>query len=186
MLEPRIVLITGERQIGKSTACTRLVEILQEQRLQVSGLITRRTGPDDLQVTELRSGETYPLTVSRASDEGIPVGHFRMDDVAMARSAKALDASFPTQIFILDEIGPLELVQGKGWARALKLLKRFEYDVAFVVIRPELLVHAVWQLPASYYTVVHVTRDIRDAVPISLLRIATESCALPEYEHTRG
>lgn len=177
MSGPRIILITGERQIGKSTVCAKLVDSLRSRRVQVSGLLTRRTGPDDLRVTELHSGATYPLTVSRSPDQerAIPVGHFQMDRAAMRRSENALDAGFPTQVFILDEIGPLELIRGQGWVRALELLRRSRYDVGFIVIRPELLVRAIWQLPVSSCTVVDVTRETRDALPASLLTLVTKS-----------
>ena len=186
MPEPRIILLTGERRIGKTTVCARLIEGLRRHDIATSGLLTRRVGPHALQVTELLSGDTYALTLPYTSEAGIDVGQFRMDPDAVARSAKALGTCFPTQVFILDEIGPLELLHGQGWVGALKLLKRSSYRVAYIVIRPELLVRAVWQLPALHYTVVHVTAETRDAVPASLLAIATEACTDPEYEFATG
>ena len=182
MLEPRITLLTGDRQIGKSTVCLKLVEKLRQRDFEVSGLITRRTGAHDLQVTEIHSETTYPLTLPHTSDTGLIVGHFRMAPDAMTRSTKSLDACFPTQVFILDEIGPLELVRGQGWARALKLLEHFTYCVAFIVVRPELLARAIWQLPMSFFTVVHVTAESRDMLPSSLLTVAANACSSPEYE----
>jgi nucleoside-triphosphatase THEP1 len=184
MLEPKIVLLTGNRQIGKSTACFRLADMLRQTDLKVSGLLTQRTGEHDLRVTELLSGETYPLTLPANSDTGSVVGHFRFASEAIARSEKALDTCFPTQIFILDEIGPLELIYGQGWARALKLLRRFNYRVAFVVVRPELVVRAICQLPVSFYAVIHITAEIRNSVPAALLAIATDACFTEERPPT--
>lgn len=180
MLEPKIVLLTGNRQIGKSTACFRLADMLRQTDLKVSGLLTRRMGEHDLWVTELPAGETYPLTAPETSDTGVAVGHFRFAPEAVARSDKALDACFPTQVFILDEIGPLELIYGQGWARVLKLLRHFAYRVAFVVVRPELVVRAICQLPVSLYMVIDITVEIRNAVPTALLDIATETCFTTE------
>ncbi len=180
MLEPKIVLLTGNRQIGKSTACFCLADMLRQTDLKVSGLLTQRTGEHELCVTELHSGETYPLTLPTTSNTGFVVGHFRFASEAIARSEKALDACFPTQVFILDEIGPLELIYGQGWVRALKLLRRHSYRVAFVVVRPELVVRAICQLPLSFYTVINITRDIRDTVPAALFSIATEACFTEE------
>ncbi len=181
MLEPRIVLLTGNRQIGKSTACVSLVHMLRETDIKVSGLITQRTGPDDLAVHELHSGDTYPLTLPLNSHTGFRVGHFRFSVEALARSDQALDACFPTQVFILDEIGPMELIYGQGWVRVITLLRRRNYRVGFIVVRPELLVQAIRQLPLTYYTVIHLTAEIRDSVPAALFGITTNVCLAEEH-----
>jgi len=180
MLEPRIVLLTGNRQIGKSTASVSLVRMLRETDITVSGLLTQRTGPDDLSVHELHSGDTYPLTLPRNSDAGFLVGHFRFSIEALARSDRALAACFPTQVFILDEIGPMELVYGQGWIRVVTLLRHRNYRVAFIVVRPELLVQAIRQLPITCYTVIHLTAEVRDSVPAALFAIATNACLAEE------
>ncbi len=101
----------------------------------------------------------------------------------MARSAAALEGAFPTQVFILDELGPLELELKQGWCYALQLLQRKRYALALIVVRPELLVEAIWQLPASVYTVIRITPQNRDTLPVTLYRIAYEWCTTP---HERG
>ncbi len=155
--------------------------MLRGTNVRVSGLITLRTGPDDLTVQELHSGDTYPLTFPLNSNAGLLVGHFRFSPEALARSDHALDACFPTQVFILDEIGPMELVYGQGWARVITLLRRHSYRIALIVVRPELLVQAIRQLPLTYYTVIHLTPEIRDSVPASLFTIATNVCFPEEH-----
>ena len=186
MLEPRIILLTGNRQIGKSTACVSLVNMLRETDLKVTGLITLRTGSDDLAVQEINSGDTYPLTLPLNSETGFLIGHFRFSTDALARTNRALDACFPTQVFILDEIGPMELVYGQGWARAITLLRHRKYRIAFIVVRPELIVPAMRQLPLTYYTVIHLTAEIRDSVPASLFTIATNACLAEEHPAGEG
>ncbi len=184
MPKSQIVLLTGKRQVGKSTLCKRLVKLIQQDGdLTISGVLTQRTGPHDLDVVEIASGDKYPLTLpfqpSRSGSYAL--AHFQMDPQAMARSAQALERSFPTQVFMLDEIGPLELVRGQGWARALTLLNRSDYNAAFVVVRPELLLKAILQLPKPTYTVVEVTLENRDRLPAELLRVAQKLCE-PEPE----
>ncbi len=183
MFEPKIILLTGARQIGKSTACLRLVTLLRSTPLKVAGLLTQRVGEHDLRVTELHSGETYPLTLPSTSNTGFSLGHFRFSPEAMTRSDQALDACFPTQVFILDEIGPLELTYGQGWIRTFQLLRRYHYRVAFLVVRPELMLRAICRLPAPSYTVIDITPEIRDSVPEALFTIATDACQ-EEYPST--
>ncbi len=176
MLEPRIVLLTGERQVGKTTLCLRLTDILRQAGLKVTGLITQHTGPHDLEVHELSGNAVYPLTLPYDAEAGLLMGRFRMDPTALQQGCQAIRASFPTQIFILDEIGPLELLRGQGWASALNLLRHEKLVLAFVVVRSELLIKAICHLPASFYTVVRVTHKNRDSLPHSLGQAAIELC----------
>lgn len=177
MVDPKIVLLTGERQIGKSTLCSHLFAAMRQADLQVSGLITERVGPHDLKVVELATNKTYPLTSDFDNpQEGFAFKNFRLDSKALIRSVQAIKKSFPTQAFILDEIGPLELQQKQGWFPVIDLLRRETYQVAFVVVRPELLISAICQLPASFYMVVRVTLENRDQLAQSLRSVAVKMC----------
>lgn len=177
----KIVLLTGERQIGKSSLCFCLEEQLRQTGIAISGIITRRVGPHELEVKEVRTQASYALTAPQQatvkSDLTLP--HFQMDPHAMARSAAAIADSFPTEIFILDELGPLELSRRAGWYRVLYLLKRERYHLAFIVVRPELLVAAMWQLPQVSYTVITITKENRERLSTSLHQIAVEACKPP-------
>lgn len=180
---PRILLLVGARQVGKSVVCEELTRLLRESEIAVSGLLTQCTAPHALEVTEIHTSASYPLTLPFDDTAGVAMTHFRMDLQAMARSAAALEGAFPTQVFILDELGPLELELKQGWCYALQLLQRKRYALALIVVRPELLVEAIWQLPASVYTVIRITPQNRDTLPVTLCRIAYEWCTTP---HERG
>lgn len=169
--DSKLILITGKRQVGKSTLCEQLVSELRAASVAVSGLLTRRTGPHDQEVLELRSGHVYPLTLPFAEEEGSATPHFRMDPAALARALDALRESFPTQVFILDEVGPLELKRGQGWAAALDWLATESYAAALVVIRPELLGDLVERLAMPWYTVVNVTPENREQVSAELTKM---------------
>lgn len=175
-----ILLVTGERQVGKSTLLARAVTRLREVGLQVSGLLTRRTGPHDLTVTELHTGEVYALTDPFVDIPGSPTRNFTMNEAAFARSREALAGSFPTQVFVLDEIGPLELRRRRGWIDALELLRREQYALAIVVVRSELLPEAVDALEATWATLLRITPDNREAVLPALVRWIIAVCASQE------
>jgi nucleoside-triphosphatase THEP1 len=190
-LTPEFLLITGARQVGKSTACHRAVELMQRADLQVSGLLTARTGPHDLTVTEIHSGESYPLTAPfeehtrhHTNDQGHAAGfhprHFNISPEAMARSSEALKSAFPTEVLIIDEIGPLELRHHEGWYEALALLHREEHKVAIVVVRLELLGDLVSALPGLWFGILHVTRSNRDSVPEAITRKALAACGVTD------
>ena len=170
MPESNIVLLTGERQIGKSTLCRKLVDRLRNSGYQISGLLTRRTGSHDLETWELHTGQTYPLTLPFDPQADRPLGNFLFSPDAIHRSAAALDSCFPTKVFFLDELGPLELKHRQGWVNIIMLLAEQNYGIAFIVVRPELLGHAIDALPATVYTVVRVREDNRDALLDELYR----------------
>lgn len=162
MNTPSIILITGGMRVGKSTLCQKLVQRFREHGIAVAGLITQHSTPHSLEGVALHTAERYLLTYPFESEQGIALTYFRMNPAAMAHSAEALTTSFPTQVFILDELGPLELLRGEGWITALHLLAREEYAVAFIVVRPTLLAHAIQQLPLNSYTVANVTLENRE------------------------
>ncbi|MCJ7549057.1 MAG: nucleoside-triphosphatase [Anaerolineae bacterium] len=174
--DPRIMLVTGERQVGKTTALKRALTTIRQAGVSVSGLLTQRTGPHDLEVWELVTESVYRLTDPFDASSASPLVHFNMNAAAMARSARALAGSFPTQVFVLDEMGPLELRHRQGWVDVLTLLAREAYVFAVVVVRPSLVGQAVVELPVTMYSVVHVTPHNREGVPALIANEAITAC----------
>jgi nucleoside-triphosphatase THEP1 len=173
--------------VGKSTVCLRAVRLLQNAGLRVSGLSTARTGPHDLEVTEIHTGETYPITGPFSEQEGARAHHrhpeqdfhplhFNILPQAMARSERALQTAFPTDILLLDEIGPLELKRKEGWFGSIDLLQREKYNVAMIVVRLELLGDLISVLPGSWFSIVHVTVANRDSVVEQLVKKILAAC----------
>jgi nucleoside-triphosphatase THEP1 len=171
------MLITGERQVGKTTALKQALMTIRQAGLSVSGLLTQRTGPHDLEVRELHTESAYKLTDPFDASSARPLCHFKMNAAAMARSVRALLGSFPTQVFVLDEMGPLELKHRQGWVDALALLARESYVFAVVVVRPSLVGQVVVELPATMYSVVHVTFHNRERVPALIADEVIAACA---------
>jgi nucleoside-triphosphatase THEP1 len=172
VLDCRVVLITGERQVGKSTALYKAVTGLRDASLRVSGLLTSRTGPHDLQVTELHTGAGYALTDPFTDTHTAPTRNFAMNAEAMRRSSEAMTTGFPTDVFILDELGPLELVHHQGWVDVFRLLHQKTYQLAYLVVRPDLLGAAIKELPGISFVVIRVTDANRAAIPARLVRLA--------------
>ena len=65
----------------------------------------------------------------------------------------------------------MELTHHKGWVKAIQMLAKQVYSTAFIVIRPELLGQAIGAFPATFYTVVDVREDNRDALVDILYRM---------------
>jgi len=170
------MLVTGERQVGKTTALKRALTTIRQAGVSVSGLLTQRTGPHDLQIRELHTESVYKLTDPFDAPSASPLAHFKMNAAAMARSVCALAFCFPTEVFVLDEVGPLALKHRQGWVDALALLAREPYTFAVLVVRPSLVGQAVVELPATVYSVVHVTPHNREDVPALIADEAIAAC----------
>lgn len=171
----RLVIMTGELGVGKTTLCLRLAEALRQRGDSVAGLITRRTGPHSLEALDLAKGIAYPLT--RPYDpqrRGELLPHFQFDPRAMDASAQAFLCGFPARVFFLDEIGPLELLYGQGWVSLFEALLELDYRWGVIVVRQELLEAALQRLPGPPFTVTPVDETNRDARFDELLALLTE------------
>jgi hypothetical protein len=58
-----------------------------------------------------------------------------------------LASAVPTDLLVLDELGPLEWVEGRGWTTGLSAVDSGLYRYALVVVRPELVEQARQRWP---------------------------------------
>ncbi len=139
---PIVVLLTGEVGAGKSTVCLRLAEAARESGLGVAGILSRpvydalghKVG---IEAVDLWSGEARPLA-SLASPLGpLRCGPYSFDPSAFAWAERVMAEALARgpDLAILDEVGPLELAQGKGFAPLLGPLLAAPCSVVLVVRR---------------------------------------------------
>lgn len=138
-----IVILTGESGSGKTTICTQIAALARARGLKVAGVLTPprlaggcRVGLD---VEDIRTGECRPLAerVSVTDGPATEGWHFHIDGLAWG--TMVLRDATPCDVLVIDELGPLELVQGQGWAMSLDLLRASRFRLALVVVRPALL-----------------------------------------------
>jgi nucleoside-triphosphatase THEP1 len=168
-VKSRILLISGERGVGKTTVCYETIAQARDEGYDCGGILTLRTdGPSERVVVDVRSGERQPLTVPEGD---IQVGQFRFSADALRWGAEALTHAAPCDLLVVDEMGPLEIERQEGWVVALDLLRMGQFDIALVVVRPELVHTVQMRLPASAPIVVSVTPENRDQLPQELLEM---------------
>jgi nucleoside-triphosphatase THEP1 len=125
-------------------------------------------------VLDVQSGQKRCLTLPpddpRAA-ASVVQGRFRFDPAVLAwgNEAIARAAAGHPDLLVVDELGPLELARGAGWAAALTVLQRPDYQAALVVVRPELIEAVQRRLPPHTTTIVAVTVENRDRLPELLL-----------------
>lgn len=161
---PALFIITGPRSAGKTTLCAGLVRLARQAGRQVAGVLSIGVFEDGqkvaIDVQDLRSGERRRLAQRRQAGQPVvgaqtPGWHF--DPSALAWGNTLLQTATPTDLLIVDELGPLELEQGQGWTAGLPALDSGFYRWSLVVIRPELLAIARQRWPTAKIISIAVT-----------------------------
>jgi len=164
-----IIILTGERGVGKSTVCQRAVALAQSQGLICGGIITVRRSSDTLDVLDARSGQTRALTVAPDVATDLVVGPYRFDPATVAWGNDLLRTAPPCDLLVVDELGPLEFKRGQGWTAAFDVLRGECSALALVVVRPWLVDRAKTLLGARDAEILSVTLESRDFLPESIV-----------------
>jgi nucleoside-triphosphatase THEP1 len=187
MIPPKILILTGERGAGKSTACSRTVDLARARGFTCGGIITlRRDTPgsatDHRDVIDARTGRSRQFTVDAGdalslTGDTVVQGRFRFDPRTLAWAEELLAQAIPCDLLIVDELGPLEIIRGQGWQTAFDILQRGDFRLALVVVRPHLVDQARLRLPAAPSTTLTVTPHNRDALPAEILQTLDHQAA---------
>lgn len=169
----RILVLTGPSRAGKTTVCRRVVAEARSRGLSVAGVLTEDGTTSDgarLQyVVDLRTGSRRLLAAARpggsSSPSGVPDFGWSFDEEGMAFGRLVLEACAGSDgdVLVVDQLGPLEVLAGRGWTVAFDLIGRGGYGLAIVVVNPRVLDEARSRL-GDCETIV-VTRSDRDDLP---------------------
>ena len=153
-----LVFITGPSGSGKTYWCQKLVELASSQGIRACGLLspalTVRGVKVGIDLVDISTGNKLRLARKRRSSDqgadppGIATHDWLFDPAVLAWGNQVL-ASLPERfaLLILDELGPLEFLQNQGLTAGLSLVDRKGYQLACVVVRPELLANAQERWP---------------------------------------
>jgi nucleoside-triphosphatase len=177
-VKPTTVILSGESGCGKTTVCRRILALAEARRLSVAGILTlpyfvagRVVG---LEVQDVRTGISRPLAM--LADHGdTSARRWRFNADGLAWGEAVLQGCGNCDLLLIDELGPLELLQGKGWSGVLDVLRAGRYCVAVAVVRTALAPHfrdAVDVPDLGELLTLSVTPDTRDSVPEWILAMA--------------
>jgi nucleoside-triphosphatase THEP1 len=183
-----LYILTGERGSGKSTVCSRVVAGARTNGLDVAGILTQRIPEGDStsrRVVDIASGQSRPfgeqpgaappvsaLRPPAASISDALTPGWRFDSGVFGWANELLRRSTPCDLLVIDELGPLELLGGRGWVEGVSVMRSGDFAVALVVCRPALLDKFVLQVgrhPDDLFTVEAESRDSLPAQVLSLL-----------------
>lgn len=171
-MRSNIIILTGERGVGKSAVCRATIAQAQAQGYTCGGLITQSSpNGNDLILCDVQSGETRRLTCEPGMNQAIPHGRFHFDPRTLAWGNAILTHSTPCHLLVVDELGPLELERKAGLSKAFDVLLAGNFALALVVVRPNLVIQIQFRMHTSATTVLSVTPENRDSLPSTLLEI---------------
>jgi len=124
---PRVYLVRGNRETGKTTFLSRLNVELQGLGLQIGGFLAKGVHMNnkrqgyDLELIPDKQSATFCRLDGHSDWEKI--GRFGIDPegLMLGNGAFELAVNNSVDVFILDEVGPLEM-QDKGWANGISRL----------------------------------------------------------------
>ncbi|MBN2270810.1 MAG: DUF2478 domain-containing protein [Sedimentisphaerales bacterium] len=137
----KLVLWTGKKHSGKTTAAVRLVRSARSKGYIVGGLVSPAVYRDGallgFDAVDLRSGQRAAL--ARDNGSGGTAGRFEFlaEGLRLGNASLSPSATASADLIVVDEFGPLELNR-QGWRRSVDLLVQSSEAIILLVVREEL------------------------------------------------
>ncbi len=147
-----LTLITGDLGAGKTGWCESKVLQARAADREIAGLLSPAVFEGGLKVgielLDLASGERRLLASLRGSaSSGLITADWLFEPETLAWGNKRLSMCGRCDVFILDELGPLEFHRNTGLLEGFCVIERGLYRQAYVVIRLKLLPLALMRWP---------------------------------------
>jgi nucleoside-triphosphatase THEP1 len=102
---------------------------------------------------------------------------WKFDSGVFSWANEVLSRSTPCDLLVIDEVGPIELLGGRGWVKAVEAVCSGDYHLALVVCRPALLAQLEERIGRAPSLVLEVTAETRDDIPGVIAAEALRSAA---------
>lgn len=140
---PRVRLITGERGAGKTRWCEDAIASARAMGHDVRGLLSpgvfvarEKTA---ILVRDIHSGEEHPLASRRDRPGDGTARWWDFSRAAMAWANDRLRTVGRCHTLVVDELGPMELEEDRGWTSVWSVLRDRAFTQAILTVRPGLL-----------------------------------------------
>jgi len=184
------IFLTGPQGAGKTTACWRVLPGLRSQGIKIAGfvsppLLDANGSKVGIQMVDLATGQNHTFARVVAAGEVADVGVYQLVEGAVAWAQRVLATALSSDVdwLVIDEIGPLELHQGRGFAFALDALADpLRVPNAIVIVREYLLNELAERLGRYDMITLRITPANRAEVSAQLVRLVLATRA----ENNRG
>jgi nucleoside-triphosphatase THEP1 len=136
------VVLTGVSGAGKTTLCQALATRARDAHVGVGGVLSERRIEQGrvvgLDLVNAANGDRLPLAEPDVPTDGPTVGCWHFHAAAVAAGLSWGADVRAGELFVIDEVGPLELDQHLGWSPLIPQV-RDHAGPALVVVRPALV-----------------------------------------------
>lgn len=154
--QSRLLIISGQSGSGKTIWCGELAHQAKALGMSVAGVISpavfqqgQKIGID---LFDLFTSERRRLANRRPNFPEHHIGRRWELDFDVLRWGNALLSQISAcQLLVLDELGPLELVENQGLTKGMELLDARKLVLACIAVRPVFLSNALARWPWATY-----------------------------------
>lgn len=140
---PRLRLVTGPKGAGKTRWCKQAIAGVRAAGGPVAGVLSAGVFAAGQKVAivvrDLGRGEERLLARRRFDNGNGAPRAWEFDEAALEWANSRLAAVGPCHTLVVDELGPLELQQERGWTAVWQVLRRRSFTQAILTVRPSLL-----------------------------------------------
>ena len=170
----KLIILTGQTGIGKSSICRRVCTLASEKGYRISGILSPPLYDDSgLKVgflaEKIPDGEKWELARNdnNPSVKGPVWGQYTFSEKGFKKAAKVLKEALTGNydIIVIDEVGPLELLRGEGFRPFIDLLVKENQTDLLIVVRPTLIKEIQEVLKRNDIILFHADIKNRDTLP---------------------
>lgn len=167
------IVVTGSIGVGKSTVCRKVIYICRGKGYVCGGVLTFKDTTGDIILEDVSSGTKIIFASCQPEFTGLQVGKYYFNPDSVALGNNILEKQSGSPIFIIDEIGPLEL-ESKGFTGAVNLINKKKTGCCITVIRKSLL-SSFLPMFEEAPVVFEITLENRDVMPVQVYEQLSES-----------
>ncbi len=145
-IEKKIFILSGAKGVGKTTLVREVIAWTKEQNYSVEGICSPAIFHDHkkigIQIEDVTTGEYRTLATALGElNSSITTDAWSFDEKNLEWGNQILESIKKCKLLVIDELGILEIAQHRGWSQAIPVLKNLDYELAIVVVRPDLCEH---------------------------------------------
>jgi nucleoside-triphosphatase THEP1 len=177
-MRKKLLILTGPIGIGKSTITRKVYELAVSRGYKISGVISPPLYDENgikvgFFAEDISSGERWILgrNDNAVSLKGPVWGKYTFSEEGFEKAVRALKRAHSDgcDLLILDEVGPLELLCGKGFRPFLELLTGETVTNLLIVVRPSLIKEVLKVLNRKDIALFHADIENRDRLPANIV-----------------
>ncbi|MCJ7696222.1 MAG: nucleoside-triphosphatase [Anaerolineaceae bacterium] len=147
-----VIGITGKSGSGKTTFTKKIIDMASKKNLHIEGFISpavfKQGKKVAINVVNIASGEERSLAeINDNLLETNLIGQWKFNLDAIEWVENFTNQVGECDIFVADEIGPLEIVLGKGWSKIFGEVTRINPKTVIFSFRPKFIDYFVAKYP---------------------------------------